>query len=306
MNVDAEVILQDATEGALLAAKNDAFMKLFRENMRYSLQLEIVQTVLSQSDGGQGRNWINRMSHDMPQLPHCFSDPLGSVRISRHYVLEKQAYLDEKRKWDKLCHKNGGRKKKKVDEDKKSTRMWFLQHEDSMTLTIADVRELQMQLKVIWQTICDAHGHISVPWSKVPCYFQLTFYEELERNCSFFHLCDDHYKADAVAPVDYWHWYYLHYPPPIEDEDVVMSKQTYDIDRQHNTCQQVLCRHRLQMSPSASSNHDVATGSAVKTPPVTSLTDNEDVHAASEINKQDEQMAREQANIASLAEDDDM
>ncbi|KAF8270731.1 hypothetical protein EI94DRAFT_1698601 [Lactarius quietus] len=34
-------ILRDATEGELLTGKNDAFMKLFRDNMRYSLQLEM-------------------------------------------------------------------------------------------------------------------------------------------------------------------------------------------------------------------------------------------------------------------------
>ncbi|KAF8268034.1 hypothetical protein EI94DRAFT_1700551 [Lactarius quietus] len=234
--------------------------------------------------------------------------------------------------------------------------MWFLQHEDGTTLTRADVRELRMQSKAIWQTICDTHGHIGVPWSKVPRFFQLTFYKELERNCSFFCLCKNHYKADAVAHADYSHWYYLRYPPLIEDEDVVMSKRTCtspacprrkskwrkskasqskendhddeessvdeldddtdailcsvedDTNRQRNTCQRLQRRPRLQSSPSSSSDHDVATGSAVKTPPVTSLTGNEDAHAASEINERDEQMAdvsQTQATVASLAKDDD-
>ncbi|KAF8257798.1 hypothetical protein EI94DRAFT_1708618 [Lactarius quietus] len=341
-NVNAEAILQDATEGALLAAKNDAFMKLFRENMRFSLQLE---TYIETFDAN--RAWLMREAKEESRSTEClairpsscvvFPTPLDPSKFQDITYWQKQVYLDEKRKRDKVQRKNGGRKKKKVDKDE-STRMWFLQHEDGSTLTIADA---------IWQTICNTHGHIGAPWSKVPPYFQLTFYKELERNCSFFHLCDDHYKADAVAHADYSHWYYLHYPPPIEDEeskrqkskasqskenkdneeessvdeldndtDAILRSVEDNTDRQRKMCQRLQCRPRLQLSPSPSSDHDVATGSAVKTPPqtsvsetqtqatVTSLAGNEDTHAASEeTKKQEEQIAD---NVRSMNDADNM
>ncbi|KAF8263343.1 hypothetical protein EI94DRAFT_1704054 [Lactarius quietus] len=94
-----------------------------------------------------------------------------------------------------------------------------------------------------------------------------------------------------------------------DDTDAILHSVEEDTDHQHNTRQQLQHRPRLQSSPSSSSDHDVATGSTVKTPPVTSLAGNEDTHTASEINERDEQMAdvsQTQATVASLAEDDDM
>ncbi|KAF8272443.1 hypothetical protein EI94DRAFT_1697359 [Lactarius quietus] len=76
-----------------------------------------------------------------------------------------------------------------------------------------------------------------------------------------------------------------------DDMDAILRSVEDDTNRQRNMRQQLQRRPRLQSSPSSSSDHNIATGSAVKTPLVTSLAGNEDVHAASETKKREELIA---------------
>ncbi|KAF8268978.1 hypothetical protein EI94DRAFT_1699854 [Lactarius quietus] len=231
-DVNAEAILQDATEGELLTAKNEAFMKLFRDNMRYSLQLEM---------------YIETFGIIVPMQSANRSQ-------SKRAAKEESVF---------------GRKE---EVGQVAAQKWRMKEEE--------------------------------------------------------------------AHADYSHWYYLRYPPLIEDEDIskwrkskasqlkendkeeeessvdeldndtdtILHSVEDDTDCQRNTCQRPQRRPRLPLSPSLSSNHNIATCSAVKTPPVTSLAGNEDAHATLEINERDEQMAdvsQTQATVASLIEDDD-
>ncbi|KAF8260008.1 hypothetical protein EI94DRAFT_1706625 [Lactarius quietus] len=161
-------------------------MTAWHENMKQSIQLELCResaasTMLQHSGKTQSADCsetvqaFDKGEVESTVLVPCairnivsFLAPLNTETYTDITYWYKYQYLAEKRKWNVLFKKSGGRKVKLEDE---SASLWFLQHTDRSGLTKDEVSDLQMETKQIWQDLCDTHGHIGVPWRYIPKFF---------------------------------------------------------------------------------------------------------------------------------------
>ena len=127
--------------------------------------------------------------------------------------------------WYKDQHNEEEERRKKYDEEhnvrkpkgranKENVRFWFLENEDGMIVPRAIMNRLRAEAKAIWEKMSKKYGSMGLPWSSVLPERQLEFWLRLERKFPLLRLCAHHYKANAVATLDYTHWYKRRFPHP--------------------------------------------------------------------------------------------
>ncbi|KAF8264138.1 hypothetical protein EI94DRAFT_1703485 [Lactarius quietus] len=69
------------------------------------------------------------------------------------------------------------------------------------------VRKISTEAKSQWLALCKKYGDIGLPWTNVSPNYQLEFFVKMEYKFPLLHLCNGHYKTEAVAFNDYLHWH---------------------------------------------------------------------------------------------------
>ncbi|KAF8267181.1 hypothetical protein EI94DRAFT_1701207 [Lactarius quietus] len=73
--------------------------------------------------------------------------------------------------------------------------------------TRQQVRKTRAKAKSQWLALCKKYGDVGLPWTNVSPNYQLEFFVKMEYKFPLLHLCDGHYKTEAVAFADYSHWH---------------------------------------------------------------------------------------------------
>ncbi|KAF8266984.1 hypothetical protein EI94DRAFT_1701346 [Lactarius quietus] len=186
---------------------------------------------------------------------------------------------EKEEKVDRLVQEKWRTQVKMEDE---SASLWFLQHTDGTVLTKTEVADLRRETKLVWQDLGDTHSHIGAPWRDIPAFFQQTFYKHIESKFFFLQLCENHYKADAIAFADFSHWLGVMKKAfkynELDEDDEFEEELGNKNDTTYNRVHSHITHHRLawlfkrrthimstSLSPSQNSQPDAQC--AVETPP---------------------------------------
>lgn len=90
---------------------------------------------------------------------------------------------------------------------------WFIEDESGTMVDGHVLSDIRSEAKVIWSDMCDVNkGPIGAPWTTVPPKYHQEYWRRIESAFPILRLCENHYKADAIAHADYSHWYGARYP----------------------------------------------------------------------------------------------
>ncbi|KAI0258140.1 hypothetical protein BC834DRAFT_847570 [Gloeopeniophorella convolvens] len=202
---DARHILQHATHEDLMGAGNEAHRDLFSKYLESAASLKVLQ--------GAHDKLIEKVGTPSTQAS---ADVLPAPPI---ITLDKNKYENVKywHKGDELNARKPHKQNKFPTADDaprgpgqsaegENVTFWFFQESNGNMVSCDVVREFRKSAKDIWMRWARA-GYVQSPWNSVDEKYKKQFYALMEDEFPFLRLCARHYECDAIAHIDYSHWY---------------------------------------------------------------------------------------------------
>jgi hypothetical protein len=213
----------------MLATRNDAYLRLYEENLKLRASLETLEYVASYVLENNLASFLNRKAYNTVVRGNdksCNAD--AHVVDKTHSVAEKDVkVLDTsplnvddypkvrywfKDEYRKEKARRDAADKKNAKPTKKNGSFWFIENAEGIKIDNLTLSRMRTEAKSIWNEMCDNHGNIGYPWSCVVPKRRSEFLAKMENMYPFLRLCADHYKTTAVGTTDYSRWYKSRYP----------------------------------------------------------------------------------------------
>lgn len=145
----------------LIAADNDAYMCLFKQNLQITGQLEALEKAYTTLVSAQGAS-----HHATEEIRD--TTPENPENYPKITYWRKCTHLDERYRWEEFT-KSGEVPRcrgRKSQAESKDVAFWHFQHADGTMITHEEQLKIQAKSKKIWATQCEK-GTIGSPWTTV-------------------------------------------------------------------------------------------------------------------------------------------